>query len=149
MPRSYTKLTYHCTFSTKNRVASLYDAMRPRLHAHIARLTNEEFGFAREIGGTDDHVHILCDLRPTCAVASYMGKIKSRSTGWIHREFARLGDFHWQETYAGFTVSASVVPSVKAYIENQERHHKKMSFGQELRALLKKHGIEFEERYLF
>jgi REP element-mobilizing transposase RayT len=149
MPQSYTKLTYHCTFSTKGRVAALYEDMRPRLHAYIARTINNDFGFAHEVGGTDDHVHILCDVRPTSGISDFMRQIKSTSSGWIRRQFARMADFGWQEGYGAFTVSTSALPSVKRYIQQQHHHHKGFGFKEEFRRLLEKHGVEFDERYLF
>ncbi len=150
MPQSYTKLTYHCTFSTKGRVAALYADMRPRLHAYIARTINRDFGFAHEVGGVEDHVHILCDVCPTVGISEFMRQIKSTSSGWMHREFVQLADAAWQEGYGAFTVSASAVPSVKRYIRQQEeRHHKEFGFKDEFRRLLERHEIEFDERYLF
>ena len=146
---SYTKLSYHCTWSTKNRVAALYDDMRDRLHSYIARIINDEYGFAREVDGVDDHVHVLCDLKPNFKVSDVLGKLKAKSSGWIHREFPNLNDVSWQAGYGAFTVSASAVPDVARYIRNQKKHHKSMSFEEEFRALLEKHGIEFDDRYLF
>jgi REP element-mobilizing transposase RayT len=149
MTRSFTRLTYHCTFSTRDRVASLYDNMRPRLHAYIARLINNDGGFAREVGGMDDHVHILLDLPAIVPVADAMSRVKSRSSGWIHRQFEGLREFAWQTGYGAFSVSASMVPSVRRYIQEQKRHHRGVSFEDEFRGLLEKHGVKCEERYLF
>ena len=149
MPRSYTKLTYHCTFSTKGRRQALYENMRASLHAYMARIINDDFGFAREIGGTADHVHILCDLRPKCEITTLMRRLKSLSSGWLHREFQQLADFAWQEGYGAFSVSASVAGSVKRYIWDQERHHKGLSFEEEFQRLLEKHGIDFQRKHLF
>ena len=148
MPQSYTKLTYHVTFSTKDRIHALYDNLRPRLYAYLARIINDDFGFVREIGGMDDHVHILCDLSPTVTLSDFMRRVKSGSSGWLHREFPRLDTVKWQEGYAAFSVSASVVASVQEYIQEQERHHRGLSFEEEFRRLLEKHGVEFEEKYL-
>jgi REP element-mobilizing transposase RayT len=149
MPQSYTKLTYHCTFSTKDRVAVLFEDMRPRLHGYMARMINSDFGFAHEVGGAEDHVHILCDLRPTVAVSEVMRQVKAISSGWMHREFAELAGVTWQRGYGAFTVSASAVPSVRRYIREQERHHREFGFREEFRRLLERHGVEFDERYLF
>ncbi|MFP4026864.1 MAG: IS200/IS605 family transposase [Candidatus Brocadiia bacterium] len=145
---SHTKLIYHCTFSTKGRVASLYDDMRSRLHSYMAGIINNDFGIAREVNGIDDHVHILCDIRPAHAISDVMSKLKSQSSGWMHEEFPNLSDVCWQEGYSAFSVSRSVVPKVKEYIENQEKHHKGMSFVDELRKLLDRHDIEYDPEYL-
>ena len=149
MSNSFTKLTYHCTWSTKGRVAALYEDMRPRLHAYIAQTINNDFGFAREVGGVDDHVHILCDLRPNVDISTFMGRVKPISSGWLHQEFPQLKDTNWQEGYGAFTVSASAIPSVKRYIQDQARHHEEMTFKEEFRRLLEKHDIAFDEKYLF
>ncbi|MFP4027194.1 MAG: IS200/IS605 family transposase [Candidatus Brocadiia bacterium] len=146
---SYTKLTYHGVWSTKGRIAALYDDMRDRLHAYIAEIINEEFGFAREVGGVDHHVHVLCDIRPVFNMSDVMGQLKSKSSGWIHREFPNLKDMSWQSGYGAFTVSASRVPDVAKYVRNQEKHHKSRGFEEEFIALLEKHGMEYDERYVF
>ncbi|MBS3762025.1 MAG: IS200/IS605 family transposase [Planctomycetes bacterium] len=146
---SHTKLTYHGVWSTKHRVAALYDNMRKRLHSYIAEIINEEFGFALEVGGVDDHVHVVCDIRPSYKVSDVMRQLKSKSSGWIHRELPNLRDVSWQTGYGAFTVSASAVPDVVRYIRNQEKHHKSMGFKEEFIALLEKHGIEYEEKYVF
>ncbi|MFP4026865.1 MAG: IS200/IS605 family transposase [Candidatus Brocadiia bacterium] len=145
---SHTKLIYHCTFSTEGRVAALYDDMRPRLHSYIAGMINNDFGIAREVNGIDDHVHILCDIRPNHSVSDVMSKLKSQSSGWIHQEFANLSDVFWQEGYSAFSVSKSVAPKVKEYIQRQEEHHRRRSFVDELRVLLEKHDIEYDPEYL-
>ena len=147
MPDSYTKLTYHFTFSTRDRVASLYDNMRPRLHGYVAQVINGKFGFAREVGGIDDHVHILCDLRPVIDVATFLSCVKSLSSGWMHKTFPNLRDTAWQDGYGAFSVSASAVKTVKEYIQEQEYHHRRISFKEEFRLLLQRHGVEFDEQH--
>ncbi len=97
----------------------------------------------------DNHVHILCNLSPTVDISSFMRRLKAGSSGWLHREVPRLDTISWQEGYGAFSVSASAVPSVREYIRKQERHHRGLSFKEEFRRLLDKHGIEFEEKYLF
>ena len=144
---SYTKLIYHCTFSTKERTSGLCDDMRPHLYAYIAKLINNDFGFAREVGGVCNHVHILCDIRPSISISVFMSKVKSLSSGWMHREFHRLGEVIWQEGYGAFSVSVSAVPDVREYIKNQELHHKRISFEEELRLLLEKHGVDYNDKY--
>jgi len=145
---SYTRLTCHCTFSTKERVRALDENTRARLHPYLAGIIDKDFGHALQVGGTDDHVHVLCDLRPTVAVADFLRDVKSVSSGWMHREFPRLRDVTWQDGYAAFSVSASATPAVVDYIQNQRVHHQRLSFQEEFRLLLEKHGIEFDERYL-
>ena len=99
--------------------------------------------------GASDHVHLAALVPVTIHFPEFVSKVKSNSSGWIHKNFHGLKDFGWQDGYSSFTVSPSVLPSVMRYIGNQAKHHKKMSFQDELRQLLKKHGIEFDERYMW
>jgi len=149
MSHTFTQLTYHAVFSTKGRHEFISEDLGARLYPYIGSTINNELGFTRQIGGTANHLHILFDLRQTAAVADCMRVIKSVSSGWIHDTFAKLSEFGWQEGYAAFSVSASAIPRVKAYIQNQEEHHRTRSFEDEFIALLDRHGIEYDPRYLW
>ena len=93
-----------------------------------------------------DHVHLLVKLRPTISVSDFLSKLKANSSGWAKRQ--TKGRFAWQARYGAFTVSESKVDTVTAYIRNQEKHHQKFSFEDELKALLRAHHIDFDEPYL-
>jgi REP-associated tyrosine transposase len=99
-------------------------------------------------GGTADHIHLAVSLHPSQAVADAVRIVKCNSTNWINDTFAGPKCFAWQEGYAAFTVSPSVLPQVERYIATQAVHHAKRSFVDELRTLLVKHGIEFDESHL-
>jgi REP element-mobilizing transposase RayT len=101
------------------------------------------------VGGVDDHVHIFALLRPDKALSDIVRNIKANSSGWLHREFKDLKHFAWQRGYSVFTVSHSQSPKVKNYVANQERHHRKLSYQDEVRGLLRKHGIKFQEEDLW
>jgi REP element-mobilizing transposase RayT len=103
-------------------------------------------GVAESVGGVDDHVHILASLRPVHRIADVLRDLKKESSRWVHEKFDRR--FAWQEGYAAFSVSPSATDSVRNYIANQEIHHAKFSFIEELKDLLEKAGIEYDERYL-
>jgi putative transposase len=94
----------------------------------------------------EDHIHLLLQIPPTMTLAEAVRTVKSNSSSWMKQEIKK---FAWQEGYGGFSVSKSKIPVVVRYIKNQERHHKKMSFEDEFRALLEKHGIEFDPKYVF
>jgi REP element-mobilizing transposase RayT len=149
MPHSYTQLVYHLVFATKERRPLLVPEIRPRVHAYLGGAVRDEGGTALLINGTADHVHILARLRQDKAISDVLRDIKANSTGWIHRTFPELQAFAWQGGYGAFTVSTSQVPRVRRYIENQEEHHRTQTFEEEFVALLKKHRIEFDERYLW
>jgi len=104
---------------------------------------------ALSIGGVEDHVHILLSLPATMPVAKAMQLIKGGSSKWVHETFPDQRLFAWQTKYGAFSVSVSQVDKLIKYIENQEPHHQKLSFQEEFVALLKKHNIEYDERYLW
>ena len=102
-----------------------------------------------EIGGVADHVHLLVSLRPTMDVAKAMQLIKGGSSKWVHETFPVVREFAWQKKYGAFSVSVSQLDVVRRYIRGQEEHHRTVSFQDEFVALLKKHGIDYDERYLW
>lgn len=104
---------------------------------------------AIEIGGVADHVHVLCRLNKNFSVAKVVEEIKKPTSRWLKTKSPELSEFHWQSGYGAFSVSASEVERVRAYILNQEAHHRKMSFQEEMRAFFERHGVEFDERYVW
>ena len=106
-------------------------------------------GFALAINGVSDHVHILGKLRPDKAVSSVVRDLKANSSGWMHDVFPAMKDFSWQNGYGAFTVSSSQIGAVSDYIAKQEPHHSGRTFRDEFAALLRRNGVEFDERYLF
>lgn len=96
-----------------------------------------------------DHVHLLLRYRADLTHSELLQQIKGRSSKWINETFASAGRFSWQEGYGGFTVSKSAVPQVEAYIARQKEHHKRQDFRSEFLNLLRKHGVEFDEREVF
>jgi REP element-mobilizing transposase RayT len=103
-------------------------------------------GVPETVGGVTDHVHLLASLRPTHRIADVLRDLKKDSTNWVKENFDR--SFKWQEGYAAFTVSPSAIKAVRRYIENQEEHHRRYSFVDELKELLAKAGITYDEKYL-
>jgi REP element-mobilizing transposase RayT len=103
-------------------------------------------GVAEIVGGVADHVHLLISLRPVHCIADLMRDMKKDSSSWAKENFDRR--FAWQEGYAAFSVSPSATSAVKKYIANQEAHHARYSFVDELKDLLKRSGIEYDEKYL-
>lgn len=149
MGHTYTNLLEHIVFSTKERRPFLDAEVKPRLFAYMGGIFRQEQCPAHIINGPADHVHILASLSPTIAPAKLIATVKANATGWAHRTFPQCQDFAWQTGYAAFGVSCSLKQTVHDYIANQEAHHRKVSFNEELIALLKKHEIEYDERYLF
>ena len=112
------------------------------MHAYIGGIIRDLGGIPIEVGGIEDHVHILAKLPATIAIADALREIKSNSSKWAGERPDLVKVFAWQNGYAAFTVSKSQSPSVRKYIRNQEQHHRKKSFKEELLALLEKHEID-------
>lgn len=104
---------------------------------------------AVEIGGMDDHVHLLLSLPATLTISKAMQLIKGGSSKWVHDTFPNQRLFEWQEEYGAFSVSVSQLEKTISYIRDQESHHRKVTFQDEFLALLKKHGIDYNEQYLW
>ena len=146
---TFTSLTYHIVFGTKYRRLHITRNVQNDLYSYIGGIVRDERGHLLEIGGVEDHVHILADLSPAVAVSVMLRQIKAGSSKWLNERDDVNGRFEWQTGYGAFTVSQSQVPVVRRYIQGQEEHHRTRSFKEEYIEFLKRHGINFEERYLF
>jgi REP element-mobilizing transposase RayT len=146
---SYLSSYFHCVFSTKERRPFLTPEFRERLWPFIGGIARQNKMIAISIGGVEDHVHLLLSLPSTLAISKAMQLIKGGSSKWVHETFHEYRLFGWQEKYGAFSVSVSQLDKIIEYIKNQEAHHRKQTFQQEFVALLKKHRIEFDERYLW
>jgi len=146
---SYISAYFHCVFSTKERRPFITPGLRDRLWPFLGGIARQNKMQAAEIGGVEDHVHILLSLPSVMAVAKAMQLIKGGSSKWIHETFPQQREFAWQEEYGAFSVSMSQLDRTIAYIRRQEAHHRKMTFQEEFLALLKKHRVEYDERYLW
>lgn len=150
MPQSLARVVVHCVFSTKNRVPFLKDPdVRIRLQAYMAGILQGISCDPILINGTEDHVHVLCNLSRTATIADLIEETKKGSSKWMKEQGPSFRDFFWQGGYGAFSVSQSNVEAVRAYIAEQERHHHKTSFQDEFRALCRKHGVEIDERYVW
>jgi len=146
MPHTYSQNVIHIVFSTKDRRKTISKELQPRIWAYVAGICKNEGIFVHAIGGMDDHIHLLIQIPPSTSLSEAVNTIKSNSSRWASEEGHK---FRWQQGYAAFSVSASLVPAVVRYIQTQEAHHKKMSFEEELLALLKKHGVDFDSKFVF
>jgi putative transposase len=150
MPQSLSAVYIHLVFSTKERRPFLRDNdMRAALHAYLGATSKMMECPPIIVGGIEDHVHILARLARTITQAEWAKELKRVSSLWLKEQDSHYSDFHWQGGYACFSVSESNLAQVKRYIANQEEHHRKISFQDELRALLSKHGLEWDERYVW
>ena len=149
MPSTFTNLLYHIIFSTKNRIPLITKNLKEELYKYIGGIIRAEGGVQIEIGGIEDHIHILAKFKPTHSVSEMLNKIKSNSSKWANDHKMKYRRFGWQDGYAAFTVSESQAPIVAEYIRNQEEHHRKQTFQEELVALLERHGIKYDPKYLW
>ncbi len=149
MANTYSALFYHLVFSTKNRTAFLHPEIETRVWAYLGGIAREQKMTAIQIGGVDDHIHALIMAPPTMAPFEIAKYIKRDSSKWIHETFADLQDFAWQDGYGAFTVSKSSVSAVASYIQNQRTHHQKQGFQDEYRECLNRHGVDYDERYVW
>jgi len=146
---TYANLIFHMVFSTKERRPLIHDSFRPRLFEYLSGLARNEFRGPLSVGGTENHVHGLIVLAPDTSVADAMRGWKALSSKWVHETLPGEGDFGWQEGYGAFSVSQSNVPQVAAYIEQQAKHHEKITFEDEFLALLKRHSIAYDSQYIW
>ena len=146
---SYVSAYFHCVFSTKDRRPQLTPTVRERLFPFLGGIARQNKFKALEIGGVEDHVHLLLALPSTIPIAKALQLIKGGSSKWIHETFPEQRLFAWQEKYGAFSVSVSQLNTVTNYIRAQPEHHRKTTFEQEFLVLLKKHRIEFDEKYLW
>ncbi|MBN1515172.1 transposase [Candidatus Sumerlaeota bacterium] len=150
MPQSLVQNYQHIVFSTKNRAAFLSDSgIRQEMHAYLGGACRDSDSPSLAVGGVADHVHILCRLSKHLAIVNFIRDIKRESSKWIKTKDSTYQAFQWQNGYGAFSVSPSHVPDLIRYIGEQEAHHHRESFQDEFRRLLKKYGLEWDERYVW
>lgn len=149
MGQSLVKNLIHLVYSTKGRRNWIPADIASELYAYQAGIFQQHDSPAVVIGGVEDHVHALFTLSKNIALKSIVEEVKKGSSKWMKREGSRNQEFHWQNGYSAFSVSQSRVDDVRRYIENQREHHRKISFQDELREMFRKHGVEFDERYVW
>ncbi len=149
MPGTYSQLLFHIVFSTKGRAPLIAADLAQRLYPYIGGIVRAEKGVLYNIGGVEDHVHMYLRWRPDGSVSDLMRTVKARSSRWVHETFPALREFAWQEGYSALSVSKSQEEAVKKYIAGQAEHHAKGDFKSELLRILRAHGVEFDEKYVF
>ncbi len=149
MTQSLSRVLLHLVFRTKGKAQIIDEPIQPKLWAYLASACKGQGSPALEVGGATDHVHILCGLSRTITISKLLEEIKRTSSKWIKTQGAHYADFAWQSGYGVFSVAQSQADAVVRYIRNQETHHRKRTFQDEFRDLLRKHTIEFDERYVW
>lgn len=149
MSGKYLSVLVHFTWSTAGREPWIEADMREDLYSYIGGIMRKKNARLLSAGGMFDHIHLYASLPSTISIADFVNAVKSNSSRWIHEFSSRLRSFAWQEGYGAFSVSKSEEGRVVRYISNQEEHHRKRTFKEELIALLEKHGIEYDKRYIW
>ena len=149
MSHSFISQLLHCVFSTKERRRLITPELQPRLFQYMGGIARDNKIKLLAAGGVDDHVHLLVSMPSTITISKTMQLIKGGSSKWIHETFPEHRLFQWQEGYGAFSIGIGDAERTVKYINNQAEHHGKMDFKTEFRAFLKKHGIEYDERYIF
>ncbi|MBX3376203.1 MAG: IS200/IS605 family transposase [Phycisphaeraceae bacterium] len=147
MASTLTKVLLHLTFSTKDRAAVIPEALEPDLYSYIGGICRRMGSPLLAMGGTADHVHMLVSLAKTVALSDLMMEVKRDSSKWVKERDDASRNFGWQDGYFGFSIGESGVDVLRAYIANQKQHHTSVDFKDEVRAFLRKYGIEWDERY--
>ena len=149
MAQTLTNINLHVVFSTKDRARTLDQKIRPRLCSYIAKTLENRGAHVYMVNGGLDHLHLLYQQPVDQAISDLVRDVKSSSSRWIHETFPRQRSFAWQRGYSAFSVSRSKLDAVYRYVARQEEHHRRVTFEDELVSLLKKHELEFNEKYLW
>lgn len=149
MSQSLVKNLVHLAYSTKHRQPWLTKPHRADLFAYQSGIFKQWDSPALVIGGVEDQIHALFSLSKNHALKTIVEEVKKGSSKWMKTEGPRNKKFFWQAGYAAFSVSQSNEIQVRRYIQNQENHHRRMTFQDELRELFRRHEIEFDERYVW
>jgi len=149
MANTYTSLHYHIVFSTKNRELWIKPDIEQRIWSYLGGIARENKMKPLQIGGTEDHIHMLLGAPAVFGPAKIAQLIKGGSSAWIQTTFSQMNGFGWQDGYGAFTASKSNLPSIIAYIQSQREHHRTKSFQEEYRGLLKQHEIDYDECYVW
>jgi len=149
MGQSLVKNYIHIVFSTKHRQPLIHPPYETELHSYLGGICKNLECQPIKIGGYTDHVHILCMLSKKIALMKLVEEVKSHSSKWVKTLDSSLQNFYWQDGYGAFSVNPRGVPKVIHYIGNQHEHHRKKTFQDEFRAILKEHAVEYDERYVW
>ena len=149
MPNTYTQLYIHCVFAVKHRAAMLDTIWDERLRLYISAITQNHGHKMLAINNMPDHLHFFVGLNPRQSISDMLRIVKSESSEWINKEKFTKNKFNWQDGYGAFSHSLSQVNKVVQYIHNQQEHHRKVTFLEEYKKMLKDFQINYDERYIF
>jgi putative transposase len=149
MATTFTNLLYHLVFSTKDRQLLLTPELLVEVCGYMGGIVREHDGVLLDAGGMADHVHLVIKLKPDVSISELMRLVKANSSKWINERPGAQPRFEWQAGYGAFSVSESQLAVVRNYVRHQEEHHRRRSFQEEFLEMLRRHGISFDERYVW
>lgn len=148
MPNSYTKLHIQFVFAVKHREALIHNEWKENLHQYITGIFQQNKHKMLQINSMPDHIHIFIGMRPHQSISALVQNVKTESSKWIKaQKFCKVHSdarWLWRISY-----SKSHVPDVIRYIQNQEIHHRKETFLDEYRKMLKLFEVDYDEQYIF
>ncbi len=147
MPAAFTNLLAHLVFATKHREPLIAPEWSEELYCYIGGIVRNTGGTSLIVGGMPDHIHLLVKMRTDVCIADLVRLVKSNSSKWVHELQPDSRGFAWQTGYGAFSVSESLVGTVRKYIETQAEHHRQRTFQDEFVELLRRHGIELDPKY--
>jgi putative transposase len=149
MASTLTKLLLHVTFSTKDRAPLLPADIEADLYAYIGGICRRLESPLLAMGGTADHVHLMVSMSKNIALAQLMLEVKRDSSRWIKQHHPGVGNFAWQDGYFAFSIGQSAAETLRSYIAGQKSHHATLDFKDEVRALLRRYGIDWNEQHVW
>lgn len=148
MANTYSQLYIHFVFAVKNRISLIQDHWKKDLYKYINGIIEQQGHKPFAMNGMPDHLHILVSINPKQSPSDLIYHIKRSSSLWINEHKLVAGKFSWQEGFGAFSYGKSQIPEITRYIDNQQKHHQKLSFQEEYLAFLKAFEVEFDERYI-
>ena len=149
MANTYTQIHLHCIFAVKYRLALITNTWKERLHQYITGIVQNQNHKMISINSMPDHLHMLIGMRPVQSLSDLMQAVKGDSSEWINNKHFTPAPFQWQGGYGAFSYERKKIPTVAAYIENQEEHHRKKTFLEEYKEFLVNFEVNYDERYIF
>lgn len=149
MAQSLANILIHIIFSTKKRQPLILPEISEELYSYMVGIAHAHESRVHEIGGIEDHVHLLVSLPRTLPLCRLIEDIKKGSSKWIKTKGNFYVDFAWQNGYGAFSIGQSAYELLRKYIQTQKEHHKKISFQDEYRAFLKKYHMAYDEKYMW
>ena len=149
MSHTYSAMTVHIVFSTKNRAPIIDPSIEDELYLYLSGIIESRGAVLYKIGGIEDHIHIVIRIKPTLSIPELLRYIKTSSAKWVNDHHKIKGHFNWQIGYGIFTVSESQLDRVIAYVNNQKKHHHHKTYKTEFVQLLKKHNVDYDPQYIW